>query len=420
MKKRAIVAATVAVTTVALTLSACSSSGGSDPNAFEFWSFTGIGQKDSVAEYMADNPDIKIKLTEVGSSQETAQALTTALAGGKVPDLVLIQGDDMPKFLENAQNFVDLSTLGASDIRSDYMPAIFDQAVSPEGTIIGIPTDVGGLSMAYRADLFEAAGLPTEPDEVAALWTNWDDFIAVGKDYLAKTGKPFVDNVSTSIYMAAGNQVTEKYYSPDGELVYDTNPQVKAAFDLATEAYDAGLSANLAAFSSGWSTGRAQGAFAVEVAPSWMLSGIKTDAPDTAGDWRITTVPGIAGNWGGSYLAIPKRAANPQAAWAYIKQMQSPETQLAHFESSGSMPTTVAAYDSDAIKNYTDAFYGDSKIGVVLGDSVAAMNSFYIGPDSSTLGTAFTNALLDVESGNAPSSGAWDAAIANAKAALGG
>lgn len=41
-----------------------------------------------------------MKLIEVGSSVETAQALTMVLAGGKVLDLVLIQGDDMPKFVE--------------------------------------------------------------------------------------------------------------------------------------------------------------------------------------------------------------------------------------------------------------------------------------------------------------------------------
>jgi cellobiose transport system substrate-binding protein len=48
-------------------LAGCGSSGGSsaktgDPNAeFTFWSFTGIGAKDSVKEYQAKNPDAKVK-----------------------------------------------------------------------------------------------------------------------------------------------------------------------------------------------------------------------------------------------------------------------------------------------------------------------------------------------------------------------
>src|SRR5690606_38769994 len=207
------------VTIFAFAATGCSSSdGGGDGNGeLEFWSFTGIGQKDDVDKYLGDHPDAKIKLTEVGSSQETAQALTTALAGGKVPDLVLIQGEDMPKFVENAHNFVDLNTLGAGDIEDDYVPWIYGQATSRDGETIGIPTDAGGLAMAYRADLFEAAGLPSEPDDVTAAWSTWDDFIEFGEEYVAATGKPFLDNVSTSVFFATVNQVSEQYYSPDGE-----------------------------------------------------------------------------------------------------------------------------------------------------------------------------------------------------------
>ena len=48
-------------------------------------------------------------------------------------------------------------------------------------TQIGLGTDVGGLAMCYRTDLFEKAGLPTDRDAVSKLWPTWDDFINVGK-----------------------------------------------------------------------------------------------------------------------------------------------------------------------------------------------------------------------------------------------
>lgn len=417
-KPRLLALALAGLTTIAV--SACSSGGSGNPNEFQFWSFSGIGQSVAVDRYSEAHPDITVKLTEVGNAQETAQALTTALAGGKVPDLALIQADDMPKFVENAQNFVDLGELGAKDMRGDYFDWVFDQAVSVDGRIIGVPTDVGGMAMAYRADLLEEAGLPSEPDEVAKEWGSWEDFIAFGKKYTDATGKPFIDNMSTTVFFEAVNQVTEKFYTPDGELSYDTNPQVRDAFQLAIDAYDAGISADLASFSAGWSAGKANGAYAAMAAPSWMLNGIKTDAPDTEGKWRITTVPGIAGNWGGSYLAIPERAGNPDAAWDYIAEMQSPEGQLEQFRSSGSLPSTVSAYETDEVKNYTDPFFGDSKIGEVLGESLANYNSFYNGPDTNIIGTAMHSALLDTEAGNIASADAWQTALDNAKVALGG
>lgn len=425
MKRRKI-AATVAAVGLALgVLAGCGSSGGASassdgPDAqFTFWSFTGIGAKDAVKEYESKDPQAKVKLSEVGSTTETATALTAALVGGDVPDLVMIQDDDLPKFVANPSNFVDLRTLGGNDLPSKYLDWAAKGATATNGAMIGVPTDVGGLGMAYRADLFKAAGLPTEPADVAKMWSTWDGFIKMGKKYTAATGKPFVDNVETSVFFSTVNQVTEKYYSPDGKPVYDTNPQVKDAFDVAVNTYKAGISANIAAWSSGWDPGKANGAFAVTVAPSWLLSGIKNAAPATAGKWRVTTVPGVGGNWGGSVIAIPARAKHPQAAWNYIKTMMSPEAQTAHFKRTGTLPAAKSSLSSDVVRNYTDKFYGDSPIGKVMSDSVLHFNAFYNGPDTSAIGSGFLNALAEMQKGNVKPDDAWQKGLKNVKDAVG-
>lgn len=426
MNRRKLALPIAAVGALALLISGCSGGGGGggtdgDPNAeFEFWSFTGINQQQSVDRYLEKNPDAKVKLSEVGSTTETATALTAALAGGRVPDLVMIQNDDLPKFVENPGNFVDLRTLGGDDVGDDYLDWVIDAATGEDGSIIGIPTDVGGLAFAYRADLFEAAGLPTDPTEVAKMWSSWDDFLAMGKQYTEKTGQPFIDNVETTVFFSTVNQVSEKYYSPDGELIYDKNPEVEEAFDVAVQAYESGISAGIAAWSSGWAPGKANGAFAVTTAPSWMLQGIKTDAPDTEGEWRVASLPGVGGNWGGSVIAIPARAKNPQAAWKYIETMLSPEGQTEHFADSGTFPAAKSALESEDVLSYTDPFYGDSPIGKVISDSVLNFKSFYNGPDTSAIGAALLNALVDMEAGNVPPADAWQTGLDSAKAALGG
>lgn len=416
------IVATAAALAVALTGCASGGSGTSaGPNAeVSFWSFTGINAKDSVNEYIKKVPEAKVKLTEVGSTTETATALTAALAGGKVPDLVMIQNDDLPKFVENSSNFIDLRTLGGDDVADDYLGWAADAATATDGSVIGIPTDVGGLGFAYRADLFEQAGLPTDPDEVAAMWKDWPSFIAMGEKYTAATGKPFVDNIETSVFFSTVNQVSEKYYSPEGDLVYETNPQVKNAFDVAVKTHDAGISAGIAAWSSGWAPGRANGAFAVTIAPSWILSGIKTDAPDTAGKWRIASVPGVGGNWGGSVIAIPARAEHPEAAWQYIKTMMSAQGQADHFAQSGTFPAAASAVESQAVLDYTDPFFGDSKIGKVMATSVQQFPSFYNGPDTTPINGALLNTLVQLETGGVTSDKAWSTALDTAKQAIGG
>ncbi|MCR2812409.1 extracellular solute-binding protein [Microbacterium sp. zg.Y1090] len=425
MNRRKLALPIAAVGTLALLMSGCTSGGSGessgDPNAeFEFWSFTGIGQKDSVERYLEKNPDAKVKLSEVGSTAETATALTAALAGGRVPDLVMIQNDELPKFIENPSNFIDLRTLGGDDLGEDYLDWAIGEATAEDGSIIGIPTDVGGLGFAYRADLFEAAGLPSDPDEVAAMWSDWDSFIEMGEKYTAATGQPFVDNVETTVFFAAVNQVSEKYYSPEGEVTFDTNGEVEEAFDVAVRAYEAGISAGIAAWSSGWAPGRANAAFAVSTAPSWMLSGYKTDAPDTEGLWRVAAVPGVGGNWGGSVIAIPARAKNPEAAWQYIQTMLTPEAQTEHFAETGTFPAAKSALESEEVLSYTDPFYGDSQIGEVISESVLQFNSFLNGPDTSAIGAALLNTLVDMEAGNVAPREAWSTGVSSAKAALGG
>jgi len=432
VKKRLAFAPLALIGAVALAITGCTGGSGSagggaggepkgDPNAeVEFWSFTGINQKDGVDKYLELKPDAKVKLSEVGSTTETATALTAALAGGKVPDLVMIQNDDLPKFVENPGNFVDLRTLGGDDVGEPYLDWAVNAATGENGEVIGIPTDVGGLSFAYRADLFEAAGLPTDPDEVAEAWSTWDKFIEMGEKYTEATGEPFVDNVETTVFFATVNQVSEKYYSDDGEVIFESNPEVKDAFQVAVDTYDAGISAGIAAWSSGWAPGKANGSFAVTTAPSWILQGLKTDAPDTEGLWRVATLPEGAGNWGGSVIAIPARAENPAGAWQYIETMMSPDAQLEHFTETGTFPAAETALESEEVTSYTDPFFGDSKIGEVMAQSVLGFSEFYNGPDTSAIGGALLNALVDMEAGNTAPEDAWKTGVDSANAALGG
>lgn len=425
LKRVTATATAAAFATAAFLVVGCSpgsggDSGSSDPKTFEFWSFTGINQKVDVEAYKKRHPDINVKLTEVGSTTETAQALTAALAGGKVPDLVLIQGDDLPKFMQSPDNFVDLATLGADKIKGDYLDWVMAQSVTKDNKVIGVPTDVGGMAVAYRTDLFKAAGLPTDRDQVSKLWPTWEAFADVGRQYVQATGKPFLDNTPTSIFYQAVNQGTERYYDADRKLSYDKNPQVKAAFDLTLKIFATGISAKVSSWSTGWTAGMSKGDFAVISAPAWMLGAIRTNAPDTSGKWDVATIPGGSGNWGGSYLAIPKRAKNPEAAWKYIAEMQSPQGQLENFLSKGNLPTTPSVYTDPQLVGRTDPFFSNAPTGKIYTQSVLNVKPFYIGPDDATIGSELSNVLTSVEQGKVAPDKAWETALTNVKNALRG
>jgi cellobiose transport system substrate-binding protein len=150
-----------------------------------------------------------------------------------------------------------------------------------------------------------------------------------------------------------------------------------------------------------------------------MLNQIRRQAPDTAGLWDVATIPGGAGNWGGSYLAIPARAANPEAAWAYIREMQSPQRQLEHFLDVGTLPTTPAVYEDERLTGQTDPFFGGAPTGQIYTQALLGLEPFRLGPDTATIGQEFLNALVNVEQAGGNPATAWDDAVRNIRTAIG-
>ncbi|MEY2849218.1 MAG: hypothetical protein RI885_1885 [Actinomycetota bacterium] len=407
--------------TAALTLLAGCSSGGGDDTAdtvtLDVWLFGGMGLDEVVAQYEEDNPGIDINV-KGANSDEQAQALTTALAGGSVPDVAAIEGSYLAKFKAQPQNFVDMRTLGADEIADTYLDWRWDQGVAADGEVIGIPTDVGGLAMAYRTDLFAAAGLPTNRDEVGALWSTWDDFMAVGEQYKAATGKGMIDTVVAAVYNASVRQGSEQYYGDDDELIYETNDQVRTSFDRAIEAIP--FSSQIKPFSEEWNAGMNNGDFAVLSAPSYMMTYIKQQAPDTAGKWDIATVPGNSGSAGGSQLTIPAKSDNPEEAYDFITWLLAPEQQLTVFQTNGNFPTTPELYDTPDIQDFTNDFFGGAPVGQIYSASVQSVEPIYEGPEHRVIETALVNVMDEVEAGQVDKADAWDTALTTVETALKG
>jgi len=280
------------------------------------WSFGNVIRPELVTEYEAANPGISI-VVKKSELDPHHNSLITAMLAKNTPDIAAIEVSYSGYFRSYPKYFTDLRTMGASDMEKDYLDWRWDQGVADNGAVIGIPTDVGGAAIAYRTDLFKAAGMPTDPAAVSALWPTWDKYFAVGQQYKAKTKKSFLDSSGT-VFAAILNQGTQKYYDRNGELIYSTNPQVKTAFEGASKALAAGIGSNISQFTSDWNVGMNKGTFATIIAPAWMMDYIKQQAPSTKGKWNIAALPGGGGNIGGSQLAIQLRRSTLKRPWTSL------------------------------------------------------------------------------------------------------
>lgn len=385
--------------------------------------FGSFGYKEAglYAEYEKLHPDVTVKQTDTEDEQDYWKSLQTRLAGGG--GLADVQGIEVGRIAavtqQQSDRFEDLTAYGAGALRSSFADAKWSAATTKDGKVLGLGTDVGPEAMCYRRDLFEKAGLPTGREELAAKWSTWDGYLELGRRYRdhAPDKSAWLDSVG-SLYAVMTGQEKERYYDAAGALVYETNPAVRTAWNTSVRAAQDGLSAKLDQWSPPWNQAFAAGSFATLPCPAWMLGYIKGQAGDAgAGKWDVAALPGGAGNWGGSYLAVPRAAKHKKEAYALIQWLTAPEQQARLFEKQGSFPSSTGAIAK--VADVKDPYFSDAPTGRIFGDAAKAAPVQVLGAADKTIADQITNALSEVErKGTAPDK-AWENARKGVRNATG-
>jgi cellobiose transport system substrate-binding protein len=412
------------------------------PVKITVWSFGDVIQRDLVRQYQALHPNVTIEYTKYNLDDVNGTKLITQCSAYKLtkklggPDIVAVEVSYSGKWRSSPTCFQDLrkmetsttnvaagvkAGLSATELKNDYLPWRWAQGVGYDDSVIGIPTDVGGLEVAYRSDLFKAAGLPYQRDAVSKLWPTWDKFVETGKKYVAKLTTAqkkknfsFIDDAG-SIYTAMLNQGTSKYYANNGtdagQLVYKTNPAIKKAWDTTVAAMNAGISSKTAQFTADWPVGMNNGKFAVILSPAWMTEYIKAQAPGTKGKWDIANIPVGGGNQGGTQLTIPAGAVNKQAAYDFMAWYLAPAQQLQMFKKYGLFPSTPSLYSDPSLADYKDPFFNNAPVGKIYSDGMLKLKPIFEGTCQRAIDMAFGAGLGRVQAKKQTSAASWTATL---------
>ncbi len=385
--------------------------------------FGRFGYADLYEEYERRHPNVTIVESTEPDLTRYNQQLTMAIASRSgAGDVVAIEEGTLGQFLESPESFVNLLDHGGGELKGNFLDWKWEQARTPDKrALIALGTDIGGLAMCYRRDLFAKAGLPTERTEVAKLWPTWDAYIETGKRFQAGIKDDrvrFLDaatNTYNSILMQSGD-VT--YFDRKNALIIERSAGVRTAWDTSMRMITAGLSANLRASSAEWNAGLRTGAFATIACPAWMTGHIKGQAgPAMAGKWDITAVPGRGGNWGGSFLAVPSHGKNQKEAVELVKFLTSPEGQLGAFQAEGNLPSSPKVYGNPDVKAYRSAYFNNAPIGRIFVAGARKVRPVYLGTKNQPVRGAVENAMRSVEQGQARPREAWRIAVEGARQA---
>ncbi len=370
---------------------------------------------DLIQEYMDLNPNVTITYDRKAESGDARTNFFTKLGPGGLADVELIEVDWMPEVMQYSDLLEDLSS---PETDGRWLESKVADATDAEGRLIGAGTDVGPEAICYRSSLFEEAGLPTSPDEVASLLDgDWANFFEVGQQYSDATGNAFFDSTA-GIWQGMIGQINPAFEDADsGEIIATENADVKAAYDQLTAAA-ADQSTGYTQWGEDWNAGMSNGDYATMLCPPWMLGVIEGNVGDAADDWNIANVfPNGGGNWGGSWLTVPSNGANVDEAKKLALWLTAPEQQAKAFANAGTYPSQPAAYDDPAVADATNAFFNDAPIGTLFADRAQAVPAApFKGEFYFQVNTAITDALTRVDTDVNDAAASWDQAVSDIEA----
>jgi cellobiose transport system substrate-binding protein len=382
--------------------------------------FGSPGFDQAVKDFMVKNPNIKVDSQNMGQLADFRPKLTQWLATGQgAGDVVMLEEGPLQSYLLEHEKFANLLDLGAAELKDTFLPYKWENGLTADKSkLVGLGTDVGGLAMCYRSDLFEAAGLPTDREEVGKLWPTWEAYAAKGKEFKAKSPKVAWIDSATSIMQPYIMQNSDTwFYDRSNKFIGDTNPVVKEAWDYGLKLGTDGLTGKLTRWQPDWDGAFKNAAFATVPCPAWMTGVIAERAGDGGkAKWDIATIPGGSGNWGGSYLAVPEQSKNKKAAYELAKYLTSKDGHLAAYKEKGTMPSSLTALEDPAFKDSTNEYFSNAPTGQIFGASVKTLKPIYLGPLHQQLWeNELEPQMQAAEQGKVPAAKAWENAMSSGK-----
>jgi multiple sugar transport system substrate-binding protein len=347
--------------------------------------------KAAIPQWRRLHPNVDI---EVLSRQyaDHHTSMTTALSTSVyLPDVMTLEASYVGRFSQG-RGLDDLSQppYQAARFRSRFVPYAYDQAVNRRGELVALPTDIGPGTLLYRADLLAKAGV-VEAD----LTLSWEAYVKAGVKVKAATGAYLVSNAQLvkDIVIRSGLKPGEGLYFDRDSRVLVSSPRFVRAFELARTVRRNKLDARVSAWSNEWAEGFKRGTLATDLSGAWMVGQMANwVAPNTRGLWRAAQLPdNTFVGYGGSYYAIPRRAAdeNKALAWELIQLLTlNPAMQFAAFKSQDAFPALLETHN-DPFFEQPLPFLGGQPARRITATQVHKQNNFA----DEVVGTELDNVL---------------------------
>ena len=362
-------------------------------------------------EFEADHPDTTVNVVDVGYDNAYDKLSVGLQAGSGLPDVVTIETDRAPGYInEFPTGLVDLTPVLGDD-EADFDPFKWSAQSDAEGALKVAPWDSGTVGLFYRADYFDAAGV-----DHASIET-WDDLVAAGETIKAKTGHTLLsaDVATGGTFQMLLQQQGLGLFDEAGDIAI-TSPEAVEALTLLQTMNEKGLLKNV----KGWDgrvTSAKDGDSAVTPEAVWWIGTLQGDAPELSGTYRVAELPAFeqggarTSNNGGSGLAVPAQAKNPQLAAAFVEYaLADADSQASMMMNEGLFPSYLPALE-DAYFQEPQEYFGGQPVYELFAEQTANIPAITFTTDNAEASDIVANAVVAaVLNGADPATALQDAA----------
>ncbi len=362
--------------------------------------FNLYAMEEAAKVYKAEvDPEFELEIVETPWNDIQTKLTTAGMAGdySTMPDIFLCQDNAFQKnvmtypdmFLDLTASGIDFSQFGAAKVAYSVV----------EGKNYGVPFDNGACVQAVRTDILEQAGYTVA--DVTDI--DWDRYIEIGKDVLAKTGKPMLSGTAgePDMIMEMLQSAGASLFNADGSLNIKDNPAVMEVMEIYTTLVKEGIFVEV----NGWDEyvgTLTNGTVAGTMNGCWILASIQT-AKDQTGKWAVTNLPKLVktegatnySNNGGSSWAVSANCKDTTLAYDFLAKTFAGSVGFYEtiLPSSGALATYLPAGASDVYAQPQEFFGGDAiyaKITEFAGKIPSNYTGVYYYEARDAVGTAMT------------------------------
>jgi arabinosaccharide transport system substrate-binding protein len=312
--------------------------------------------------------------------------------GAPLPDLVEVESSWVGRFFRPPVEEIGFLPLDEYLRRGGWDRRVIPSRLaswSKRGIVFGVPHDVHPVTITYRKDLFDEAGV-----DLASAKT-WPEFHAKCVAFQSYwRGRGYVHRRAMEMPLASADYVTIMLLQrgvnllDDRENIYLTDPRVAQtiAFYARLVAGPNAIASESAGGTGIWTKDALDGNFCAFMTADWRVYQIRTYAPQLAGKLRMMPLPKFdptdlqTSTWGGTMIGITKNSPHHDDAWRLIEFLYFSEVGLrARQRVTDILPPVIAQWDDPAY-HQPDPFFGGQKVGELFVDLARQIPTRYMSP----------------------------------------